>query len=316
MTTEAQPAAAEQSKTVVLTSDNAAAFYAKKLDLAPVTIEGEAKVVTEEVKADAEQPELEKTEDAPKDGEKKEPSKLNKRFSELTTRAKTAEANAATERAAREAAEKRAADAEAKLNPPKAEVVAEDGKPDPTKYEDAFKYAEDLAQWTTDEALKTRDRDANERDAKAKHELVVKTWRERQDAHAKANPQYSEKIAAAEVQVSNEIRDAILESEVGPAILEHFADHPEDAERIGKLSVGGALREFGKLEARLEKKPEVKTEEVKKETKAAEISKAPAPITPINGGNGAAVEVPINGKGEFTGTPKQWRDLRRAGKIH
>lgn len=308
-----------EGKTVVLTSENSAAFYERKLTAdglmgQPPVVKEEVKtevvpeakteeIKTEEVKAEPKAGEPEQGTEQTADGKK--PPPIAKRFSDMTRKIEAAEERA-------RAAEAKTRELEAKLAPPKVEtVVVEDGKPDPEKYTDAFKYAEDLTKWTVKQENAARDKAAQESKANESRELTVKVWRERQDAFTQEAPDYADTIAASPVVVSNEIRDAILESEVGPRILYHFAQHPEDAERIGKLTVGGALRELGKLEARLEK-PKA---EAKAEVKVAEVSKAPAPITPIKGG-GSGVENLINSKGEFTGTPKQYRDLRRAGKIH
>jgi hypothetical protein len=84
-------------------------------------------------------------------------------------------------------------------------------------------------------------------------QIVKKIWREREDAFKAKTPDYEHARDTSDVKVSDEVRDAILESEMGPQIIYHFAKHPEDAERINTLTVGGALRELGRLEARLAK---------------------------------------------------------------
>ncbi len=131
-------------------------------------------------------------------------------------------------------------------------------------------------------------------------------------------PDYEAKLNAATVKVSDDVRDAILESDVGPQILYHFAEHPEDAERLGKLSVGGALRELGRLEAKLEKATE--KEPASPVTKSpvlaavAEVSKAPEPITPLRGAN-KPVETRVDSNGNYHGTYAQYKKDRAAGKI-
>jgi len=132
-------------------------------------------------------------------------------------------------------------------------------------------------------------------------------------------PDYIEKINAATVLVSEQVRDAIIESDVGPRILYHLAENPQDAERIGKLNVRGAIKEIGKLEAKYTK-VEVKAEpkaEPKTEAKPAgtvEISKAPAPISPLKGAS-TSIEAAVDSNGVFHGTYAQWKAQRKAGKI-
>ncbi len=74
------------------------------------------------------------------------------------------------------------------------------------------------------------------------------------------------------------------------------------------------MKRTSKKEVKEVKEPvEEKTAEPEKQPEV-EVSKAPAPITPLNGRN-AGTGVPIDDKGEFTGTPAEWRALRKAGKI-
>jgi len=113
-------------------------------------------------------------------------------------------------------------------------------------------------------------------------------------------------VASSDVVVSDQVRDAILDSDVGPKILYHLAENPEIATRISGLPLSSALREIGRLEARFEKTAEAPKPAVRK-------SNAPAPINPIRGGSN--VEVPIDSNGNFNGTPQQWKELRKAGKI-
>jgi len=296
------------STTTVLTSENAAAFYAKKLDLeAPKSEEVKAEEVKqEEVKAEEakETEELDKVEETKEEVVDKKSAKY--RFSQLTKQRNE-------ERAAREAAEAKARDLEAKLaeKDKPFEPVNIDGKPDPEKYTDAFKYAEDLTKWTVKQENLEREKQQKEAQAKADAEKIAKTWKERQDNFIKTTPDYGDVLESAKtIEVSNEVRDAILESDVGPQLLYHLAQNPDEAERLKGMTVGGALRALGRLEVKFEKpapKSEAKPE--------AEISRAPEPPSTIKA-VAAVAEVPINRSGEFTGTPKQWRDLRRAGKIH
>ena len=125
---------------------------------------------------------------------------------------------------------------------------------------------------------------------------------------AKASlPDFDEIVASSDVVVNDDVRDAILESDVGPQVLYHLAENDELAKKIAGMSPKAALREIGKLEERLSVKPTAKQETVVK-------SRAPAPISPIRGGV-APVDVPIGSDGEFHGTYAQWKAQRRTGKI-
>ena len=119
-------------------------------------------------------------------------------------------------------------------------------------------------------------------------------------------------MASSPVQVNDAVRDAILESDVGPQILYELASNDELAEKITKLSPINALREIGKLEARFEDAS--KNAAPKTVKTASEKSKAPAPINPLKATSGA-LNTKIGSDGQFHGTYAQWKEARRAGKI-
>lgn len=303
---EAEQEEARPGVTVV-TSETMPAFIAGKLDKEP-----EVKAEPEKVEVKVE-PEIKPDpEGEPKtEAEKKErkEGRLNKRFSEIT-----GERDA--ERARAEAAEKRAAELEAKLNPPAPK--AEDAEPKPEEFKDAFEYARALAKHAVDKALKEKDQTEAKKKAVAEREAFLKTFGERQDAFKAATPDYADVIeSAADVKLTNEAQEAIWDSEYGPQLLYYFAQNPTEAERLGKLSVGGMWREMGKLEARFAKEPakqESKSEPEKKVAPKVEISKAPSPISPLKGAN-APADLPINSKGEWTGSYQQFKAAVEAGKI-
>jgi hypothetical protein len=269
--------------------------------VAPETKEPEAK---EDAKEEAE----------PEEKQEKKPNpKIERRFSELTEARKAAEARekAQTERA--EKAEREAAELRTKLEPPKVEADAE---PKRDAFQNDEEYEKARVDYLVDKRLQEKDAKESKAKAEAERERVITTWQERVAAVKTEITDYQEKIAGATVMVSDEVRDAIMESDVGPKILYHFAEHPEDAERIGKLTVGKALKELGKIEARLEvaAKAAPKSEPDTKVVPKVEISKAPAPISPLKGGS-PVVDVPVDSNGEFKGSFAKYKELRTAGKI-
>lgn len=305
----------------VVTSENREAFMAKKLDLAPVENKlAEVSQATEK-KAEEVKPDVDEKKDEafekPKAEEKRPKLGIQERFGELTSQRDVARAETKVERDKREALERQVNELQAKLNPPK-----DDGKPnqaDP-KYKDNWTiYVEDLADWKTKQALAERDQKEVEARNKSEADKVMKHWQERQNSFKAETEDYDESIASSSVVVSNEIRDAIIESDLGPQILYHLAKNPDVAEKVTSMSNRGALRELGKLEAKLEnaskKDNEPKEESAKAESKRDIVpSKAPAPITPLKGANNPH-EVPIDSGGNFKGNFQEYKALRKAGKI-
>lgn len=315
----------EQEKQVsnVLTSENSEAFYAQKLGLAvdaPVEAEVEQKVQeetpsepVEEAKEQSE-PQPEETQETKATEEKKPNPKLEKRFSELTKARKLAEESAAKEREQREALETRLKELEQKVNPQPTQV--EEVEPKPEQFTDAFEYARALAEYSAEQALRNRDKQEAERKANEEEQKLIQNWQSKLETTKAKLPDYEEMIASADVQVSYEVRRAILESSEGPLILYHLAENLDEARKIAEMPMISALRAIGKLEAKYEaqstSKEAPKTEAETKPSVAK--SKAPAPISPIKTSS-AVADVGVGSDGEFHGTYQQWRESRKAGKI-
>ena len=291
----------------VLTSENAAEFYANRLGLAesnsePVAVE-EAEPVAEEDQSEPKEAEKE----ANQEGERKQNPKLEKRFSEITKQREEARQEAQRERQARLDLEQRLAALEQNRQPQQ-QAVSIDQEPQPSQFSDAFEYAKALAEFSTERALAERDRQvalAREQEAQQK---VIESWAQKVQAAKAELPDFDDLVASSDVVVNNAVRDAILESDVGPKILYHLAENNDLAKKIASLSPNAALREIGKLEARFEAKPETA------QTAPVVRSKAPAPIQPIRGGQGKA-DVPISATGEFHGSYQAWKAARKSGKI-
>ena len=296
----------ENQASQVLTSENAAEFYANRLGLAespaaPVAEEPSEPVV-EETQSEPEEAEAE----AKQEGERKQNPKLERRFSEITKQREEARKEAQREREAREALEQRLAALESQRQPQKmAEAV--DQEPQPSQFSDAFEYAKALAEYTADKRIADMKREEAAAKEAEERQKVIQTWAKKVESAKATLPDFDDIVASSDVVVNDDIRDAILESDVGPQILYHLAENDEVARKIAGLSPKAALREIGKLEARFEAKPEEKPAPVVK-------SKAPAPIQPIRGGKNIP-DVPMGSDGVFYGTAAQWKELRRAGKI-
>ena len=294
----------------VVTSDNLAEWTANKLGLAseeaPVAAEAVEETPDSEpaVEAQAEsEPEAEQ--EAEVTDKPKQNPKLEKRFSELTKRAKQAEAE-------KQALETRLQELESKVAPApqsyEQEVLGE--KPQASQFQDAFEYAEALAEWSAEKALVERDKQEQQRKIDNERQEVIKSWTSKLEKAKAELPDFDEMVASSQVQVRDEVRDAILESDVGPQILYQLASDDELAQRISTMPVNKALKELGKLEVQFERKEapvEVKSEPVAR-------SKAPAPIKPLTAGKGTQ-DVLIDGDGAFHGTYAQWKAARQAKRI-
>ena len=292
----------EKEASQVLTSDNAAEFYANRLGLAESPAPAEAvEEPTEPIEAE-EQSEPEAEAEAQQQEERKQNPKLERRFSEITKQREAARQEAQREREAREALEARLAELEKRSQPQQA-VIA-DQEPQPSQFNDAFEYAKALAEYTADKRIAEMKQEEAKAKADAERQKVIETWAHKVEKAKADLPDFDDIVASSDVVVNDDIRDAILESDVGPQILYHLAENDEIAKKIAGLSPKQALREIGKLEARFEK-----TEQAPPVVK----SKAPAPISPIR--NSGKADLPISANGEFHGSYQAWKEARKAGRI-
>jgi hypothetical protein len=292
----------KQAGTVV-TSENLAEFTANKLGLA-----SESSPTAAEVDENPSEPAADKGQSEPKladdeatgTEEKKQNPKLEKRFSELTKQRKEAEARA-------EEAERRLAALESQREPAKAEYQG-DREPQPDDFKDAFEYAKELAKWSAEQALVKREQEVKQKEVEAQRETVIKTWQQKLETTKAELPDYEDMVASSSVSVNDTVRDAIIESDVGPRILYELASDDELAEKLTTMSTASALKLIGKLEAQFEK-----TEApVKAEPKTvAAKSKAPEPIRPLRSTGGVA-DVGMDGNDM---SYQQWKAARQAGKI-
>ena len=182
--------------------------------------------------------------------------------------------------------------------------AVEDKPPTRDQYESYEAFLDAKAEYTgrkaaTEYRVKA-EAEQKERTAKEAKAERIKTFQ------AKVNEKYPDLAERAEsiahVEMPPGMGDAISESEFGPDILNHFADNPKDFERIAALSSSAAIREIGRLEARLEgaatPKPNAPVSEVKKP------SSAPAPLKPVGG-------TAVLGDGEPShDKPDEWRKWR------
>ena len=301
---EVQDAPQTQPKVAanVVTSENKAEFVAKKLGLADSSKAAQA----EPQSSDYEQSEPnESNKEAAAVEDRKQNPKLEKRFSEITKQREAARAEAQTERLARQELEAKLRDLEAKAKP-QAEPVAEQ-EPQPDQFSDMYEYAKALTDYRVDQRMNEEKQKEMQAKVQAERDKVINTWAKRVESAKSEMPDFEDMVGSADVVVSNEVRDAIFESEVGPRILYHLAENPEIAEQLQGMTLTRALATIGKLEARFEKaEPQTKTTVGK--------SKAPAPINPIKASaNGPVTELDSNR--QFHGNYQAWKAARLAGRI-
>lgn len=181
------------------------------------------------------------------------------------------------------------------------------GKPKPEDCKTYDEYVEKLADWTIEQRENTRQvKEQQRRQADAQRSLQD-NWNQRAAEFSKEHPDYDEVIEDAEIPdtpARGAIFQALLESDLGPAIGYHLAANPDEIQRIAKLSPARAIAEIGKIEAKLsatEKPPE---------TPKSPVSKAPKPPKPVSGSSAADADKEPDPK-DFAKWSK-WKDRQES----
>lgn len=182
----------------------------------------------------------------------------------------------ARERNRRQAAEQRATSLEtqvAQLAQAVAKLTGEADRPkdDPRPDRDAFDtpaaYDTALEDWAGRRATEVAVTEAKAQQVRELQARQVKaqldTYNERKSAFEADHADFDDVVMTDDLQISPAMSQAILEAEDGPAIAYYLGQNPEMAERISKLSPTQAVRELGRISAKLENPPKPKPDPIR-----------------------------------------------------
>jgi hypothetical protein len=156
---------------------------------------------------------------------------------------------------------------------------SEGDEPKPEDFKTVGEYAKALTKYEVAQAKKAESAERAKDSQKQAIESVQQQFAERVSNTAKEIPDYHEVVGAADWEVPHHMQAYIVDSENGARIGYHLAKHRDEFDRIAKLSPIRAFAELGKLEDKLT----AKAAPVKDPAPAAQVSRAPAPITPLEG---------------------------------
>lgn len=217
---------------------------------------------------------------------------VQKRIDELTRKGKEAE-----ERAARLAAENE------QLRKATAPV---DTEPQLDDFQDYEQYVKALTVWTARQAVAETIQQQTVRQqqeaAQAAQIAAAESFERKKLEAAAKYPDFDDAIDNATTIVTAAMADAIQDSDMSGDLMYYLAKHPEEGERLAKLTPGAVFREIGKIEVKLATP-----------AKPAPTAAA-APIAPVSG----SAAPPVN-PNEMT--DDQWlayerARLRKQGRLY
>lgn len=171
--------------------------------------------------------------------------------------------------------------------------ASSDGRPDQDKFESYEEYQEALVDWKVSRRLETHQQEERERIARdqaqrAEQDLVA-AHQARIDEFRSEHDDFDVVVERGRnLPMTRPMQDTVLNSDIGPAMMYHLCRNPEECDRIATMHPLAAIKELGKLEARLEVATSGPTRV------ADSVTKAPKPIKPVGGSAIASSTVPLD----------------------
>ena len=182
------------------------------------------------------------------------------------------------------------------------------GRPSRDDFDDDVGYVKALVEWETEEARReTRSEMEQEYQRRSREESsqrIERDYADRVRTFRESHEDYDEVVGDSDIVVSDELRDGILSSDMGPAITYHLAQHPDEVDRLNDLNSMALGLALGRLEARLEDNGRSPTPPQRRPRRQSK------PIDPLRSGSTDADTTPT-GKESY----RDFREKRLAGRV-
>jgi hypothetical protein len=154
---------------------------------------------------------------------------------------------------------------------PQPQAKPADEAPLRESFDDYESFLEARTAWITKQAIKAereteRKQSAEQARATEAQQLQAR-YQESVEAARASMPDFDEVVESADIPITEHIRSALLDSDVAGKLTYHLAKHPEEVERISRLSPVAQIKAIAMLESSF--------------SQPAKTTKAPAPIKPI-----------------------------------
>ena len=153
----------------------------------------------------------------------------------------------------------------------------DNSEPKIENFDDFDKYVAAKAEWIAskkiNETLQDRERRTAEERVATAHYKAVDGWNQRLAEATAEMPDFKEVVSSSDLPMSDFMRDAIIDSDLGPKVAYWLANNPDEAKKIASMSPLATVKAIGRIEERLESQAKAP----KKPTGA------PAPLKPVGG---------------------------------
>jgi hypothetical protein len=197
------------------------------------------------------------------------PKGVQRRIDKYAGRAKAAEAKT-------KELEERLAAIENKNKPAEKTTSTQDLEPQKKDFKDPDEWVKAHGKWAAREVARESDARAEVQAAEAHTQEVFDAHLTRVNKFREEHDDFDEKVDAATTVFSEAVAIAIVEADNGPEVTYHLATHPEELEKISKMSRPKQMMAIGVLSASLSPSRSEDTT-----TTTTTRSRTPAPITPL-----------------------------------
>jgi hypothetical protein len=165
---------------------------------------------------------------------------------------------------------------------PNVQPAKDDPRPERSQFVSDADYQEALTDWKVDQRIKEREQEQETANVQAAQRQLADNWQRRLEAAKADLTDFDEVVGNSSIELPNHLFAAVVESDYGPQLAYHFAQHPEEARKLMAMSPTEALKMLGRLEDAMAapvQKPNQQS--VQPAAKQPETSKAPPPIDPL-----------------------------------
>lgn len=169
------------------------------------------------------------------------------------------------------------------------EGANDDPEPNPDDFETHAEYIKELGKWSYRNEKRADEAKQKQSEAKTAYQTRFEKFTKRAQEFAQEKDDVMDVMQGVDgIPLSMALEEALFESDLGPEVLYELAKDPDAFERVNKLSVIGAAREVGRIEARLSKTGEESPKKQERKT-----TKAPPPPKPVGKKSSQAVKKSI-----------------------
>lgn len=148
-----------------------------------------------------------------------------------------------------------------------------DRPPSLQEFESVEDWGAAVAEYSARQALSQAEQRLQQRDQHHSQQQLAQQFQAKEAAYAATHPDYLDRVAemTSAIQFHPEVLSAIAQSDHGPDVAHHLAQHLDVADRLSRMSPVAAAVEIGRIEARLST------------PKPKPVTQTPAPVPTLSG---------------------------------